>query len=231
MSFGVFSTSAHRAGNTSTPRYGSFLTAAAVQITSFEWAAYGFSNGHFASSISTGNLPFSVVLATDPFVQNRSLFSEFTECQQILPGVTELYAHIRSSGITTDPHGYLIHSHRLPPGDSTKNFWQIQASIVSELRKIRSLSVVVAFVHSEHDAGVTRRFTTSLCRGGWLLTDHQLYFPDYGDTVACTITIIIGVHKSTISGAKKIQLLTPPQVAPAPLAAYLWAPFDKLSSV
>ena len=49
--------------------------------------------------------------------------------------------------------------------------------------------------------------------------------------MAGTITVIIGVHKSTISEAQKIQLLTPPQVAPAPLAAYLWAPFDKLSSV
>ena len=132
--FGTFGASVDESRRSSSPRYGSFLTAAAARMTRFEWGVYGFSNGHFVSSISTSNLPFAVVLAADPYLQGRSLFKEFTSCSRILPGVKELYDHIRSSGVSSVLHGYMIHSHRLPPGDSTKNFWQIQASIVSELR-------------------------------------------------------------------------------------------------
>ena len=86
-------------------------------------------------------------------------------------------------------------------------------------KKIRSLSVVIA--HPYHDAGVTWHFTTSLCHEGWLVTDQQLFFPDYGDTVAVAITTLVCVHKSIAPGAKKIELLTPLKVVPAPLAAYL----------
>ena len=129
------------------------------------------------------------MLAADPFLQGRFLFKEFTGCSRILPGVKELYDHIKSSGLSSVLQGYILHSHCLLPGNSTKNFWQIQAIIVSELRKIRSLLDVIAFVYPDHDSGVTRRLTASLCCDGWLVTDHYLCFSDYGDSVAETITV------------------------------------------
>ena len=53
----------------------------------------------------------------------------------------------------------------------------------------------------------------------------------YGDTLVGAITVLVCVHTSTAPVAKKIELLTPPQVAPAPSAAYLWVPFEKISSM
>ena len=85
---------------------------------------------------------------------------------------------------------------------------------MSELRKIRSLLVIAAFVHPDHDSGITRQFAAALHRDGWLVTDKYLSFPDYGDSVAGAITFIVCIHKSTAPGAKKVELLTPPQVAP-----------------
>ena len=44
-------------------------------------------------------------------------------------------------------------------------------------------------------------------------------------------TALVCVHNLTTQRAKEIELLTPSKVTQIPLATYLWAPFDKLSSV
>ena len=123
VTFGTFDVSTNNPCRSSSPKYGSFPTAAAAQITRFEWGVYGFSNGHFVSLISTSNLPFAIVLAADPFLQGRSLFKEFTGCCRILPDVKELYDRIQFSGMSSVLHSYMIHSHHLLPGNSTKKFW------------------------------------------------------------------------------------------------------------
>jgi len=37
----------------------------AHETTTFDWAVYSFSNGHFALTIETRNLPFTILLACD----------------------------------------------------------------------------------------------------------------------------------------------------------------------
>ena len=105
VSFSTFATSPSRPDSRSSPLYNSNLTAVAAQINRFEWAVYGLNNGHFMSSISTRNLPFEISLAADPFIRRKLLFKEFAKCNRILPGVKELYDHIRSSGILSVLHG------------------------------------------------------------------------------------------------------------------------------
>jgi hypothetical protein len=39
---------------------------------------YGFNSGHFISSIWSLGLPFNITLSADPFVNGRSLFTEFS---------------------------------------------------------------------------------------------------------------------------------------------------------
>jgi hypothetical protein len=47
--------------------YNNKFPALAYRVTNFLWVVYGFDSGHFFSTISKRNLPFSVVLACDPF--------------------------------------------------------------------------------------------------------------------------------------------------------------------
>jgi hypothetical protein len=54
----------------------------------------------------------------------------------------------------------------------------------------------------------------------------MLTFPHYGDSVASTTWLIIGVHCNTDSDVKPLNLKTPPQRQSPPLASYIWAPFN-----
>jgi hypothetical protein len=47
--------------------YNSEYPVFAFRASHFVWAVYSFNSGHFASTISKQNLPFSVLLACDPF--------------------------------------------------------------------------------------------------------------------------------------------------------------------
>jgi hypothetical protein len=118
------------------PLYNSDLVFAARTITTFEWAVYSFNNGHFMSSIDRYQLPFRIVLAADAYSQGRALFKEFSKCPTILNGAKELYDHVRGSGNRSKLDGYLIHSHRFSHTASTRTFWQLQASILSNMRLI-----------------------------------------------------------------------------------------------
>ncbi len=115
--------------------YNSELTHAAKSIAHFDWAVYGFNSGHFISSIWSLGLPFNITLCANPFVNGRSLFTEFnTTPSPILSGASALLHHMQSSGITSILLGYLIHSHRYLKTKPTSRFWEIQALIVTQLR-------------------------------------------------------------------------------------------------
>jgi hypothetical protein len=50
----------------------------AQQVMRFGWAVYSFGGGHFASTITSGNLPFCIKLACDQYESERAMFREFT---------------------------------------------------------------------------------------------------------------------------------------------------------
>ncbi len=75
-----------------------------------------------------------------------------TPCTNVIDGALPLLDHIWSLGITSKLAGYLIHSHRYTSTKPTKHFWNIQSQIVTQLCVIWALSIVVAFVHPEHDS-------------------------------------------------------------------------------
>jgi hypothetical protein len=112
------------------PFYNSELVLAARTINHFQWAVYSFNNGHFVSSINSKALPFRVVLCSDMYAEGRALFKEFTNCPLILPGIRELLDHVRRSGDRSKLDGYILHSHRFPDSATTRNFWQLQASLI-----------------------------------------------------------------------------------------------------
>jgi hypothetical protein len=85
-----------------------------------------------------------VVLAADAFSEGHALSREFAKLgPTILNGAKELYDHIRCCRDTSKLYGYLIHSHHFPTSAATRVFWQLQASIILELCKIRHLSILL----------------------------------------------------------------------------------------
>ena len=231
VKYGTFTNHVPVDSSDAIPLYNSELPAAAKAFIRSDWAVYSFSNGHFVSSIATRNFPFHVTLAADPFSEGRALFGEFTDCKRIFSGVNALHDHVRSSGDCSILSGYMIHSHRLPPGDSMHNFWQIQASIIGELRKLRSLSIVLVFVHPDHDGRVLTKFQKALRINGWITSSQVVAFPDCGDSIDGQCSVILAVHNSTDSNALPISLKQPPQVPPSPIAPFIWTPFNQTTNV
>jgi hypothetical protein len=179
--------------------YNSDLTLTAKSIAHFDWAVYGFNSGHFVSSIRSLGLPLHITLSANPFVNGRSLFTEFsTTPSPILSGASALLHHVRSSGITSILSGYLIHSHRYLTTEPTSCFGDIQASIITQLCLTRSLSIVMAFVHPKHDSrAVTLNFAHRLRKDGWVITDTSITYSDFGDSVSGGCRFIIAIHQNT----------------------------------
>jgi hypothetical protein len=132
------------------PLYNSDLTIAVSIVSKFDWAVYGFNNGHFSSTITELGMPFKIMLACNPYTICCALFTEISSYPTILCSAPALLNHIRASGNTALLAGYLIHSHRYTSTEPTHCFWEIQAHILLQLHTICSLSMIVAFVHPDH---------------------------------------------------------------------------------
>jgi len=206
--------------------YNSDVPALAYRASHFMWAWYGFNLGHFISTILKRNLPFHIILAWDPYESNRALFHEFTSCQTILPSASALLDHVRASGDQGPIDGYVIHSHRYQNSKPATAFWSLQGSIVAQLHIIRRLNLIVVFVHPDHDGRLVAKFMKTLTSSGWVISSTKISFPDLGDSIVGTTTVLIGVHDSTESKVNAVSLCTPPSPSPLPLAAFVWEPFN-----
>jgi hypothetical protein len=102
--------------------YNSDLTVAASILSKFDWAMYRFNNGHFSLTITELGMPFEIVLACDPYANDRTLFTEISSCPTILSSALALLDHIRASGNTALLASYLIHSHRYMSTEPTHCF-------------------------------------------------------------------------------------------------------------
>jgi hypothetical protein len=128
------------------------------------------------STINSQNIPFRVSLACDQYKSGRALFQEFTACTMILASGTELLNYIRASGKTSQIHGYLIHSPHFKDSETTSTFWQLQGTIVSQLRMLRDLQVVVAIVLSDHDGRCVTGFVKTMHSNGWKISKHDVTY-------------------------------------------------------
>jgi hypothetical protein len=115
------------------------ITITASILSKFDWAMYGFNNGHFHLMIIELRMPFDIVLACDPYANGCALFTEICLCPTILLSAPTLPDHVHASGNTAPLTGYLIHSHRYTSTKPTHRFWDIQVHIVLQLHAIRSL--------------------------------------------------------------------------------------------
>ncbi len=53
------------------------------------------------------------------------------------------------------------------------------------------------------------------------------FFPHYGNLVAGTVTLIVGIHDSNQLRVEPVLLRTPPSPRPLPMASFVWEPFNK----
>jgi hypothetical protein len=178
--------------------------------------------------MSKRNLTFDISLACNPYAYGWALFNEFTKCRCDLPSAAALLLdHICRSGDHSLLDGYLIHSHNYQTSEPTTAFWSLQASIIAQLQAIQKLCMFVAFVHPDHDSRSVSKFITQLSNSGWVISSMKCSFPNYGDSVVGTTTIIVGVHMNTQSKVNTLIFRTPPSSQPLPLAAFVWQPFNK----
>jgi hypothetical protein len=118
--------------------YNSELPVSAYSASHFSWAVYGFNSGHFVSTIKQRTLPFSIILARNPYAHGHALFHKGAKCPTVLPSAGALLDHICASRNTCPINGYLIHSHRYQSSEPTTTFWSLQASVVEQLYTIRN---------------------------------------------------------------------------------------------
>jgi hypothetical protein len=172
-------------------------------------------------------IPFSVALACDTYQFGRALFKEFSHCPHVFSSGNELLHHIRSSGDSSQIHGYLIHSLCFKDSDMTATFWQVQTTIIAQLRCLCNLQVFVAIVIPDHDGRCVKSFIRQLKTSGWCIsTFDDVFFPDHGDTVSGRCSIVIGVHSSCSSTVAPIDLKPSPPIPPQRLCSFLWKPFN-----
>ncbi len=224
VTFGKFSTGTPSDSHVSTNHE---LLCYAQQVLHFSWAIYSFGGGHFASTISTRSLPFCVKLACDQYNFGCALFREFSKCTQIFEHGKDFLHHIRSSGDSSQIHGYLIHSIWFQDSDTTSLFWQLQTSIVAKLRAICSLQVVVAIVIPDHDGKCVKSFYNVLKFASWCLLSTETSFPTHGDTISGSCRIIIGIHTSCAPMINPPNLKSPTPSIPRPLGLSLSEPFNR----
>jgi hypothetical protein len=222
--FGVFDdvtpASTHAALNNDIP-------AIAQRVLQFSWAIYSFGGGHFLSTISLRGIPFRVALACDIYEFGRALFKEFLHCPHVFGSGNDLLHHIRSSGDSSQIHGYLIHSPRFKDSNTTLTFRQVQTTIIAQLRCLHDLQVFVAIIIPDHDGRCIKSFTRQVKISGWCTSAfNDVFFPNHGDTVSGRCNIIIGVHSSCSSTVDPIDLKPSPPIPPQRLCLFLWEPFN-----
>jgi hypothetical protein len=210
----------------STPLYHSDVTCAASILLHFDWVVYGFNSGHFVSNILKHGLPFCITLGCNPFASGRALFKEVCECPTILSSAPALPDHVCGSGITAPLAGYLIHSHRYSGTDPASKFWEVQANIVLQLHLIRNLSIVVAWVHPDHDGRSFSTFLTKLKASGWIATDSLLRFGAFNDTITVTHCLVMAIHSNVEERCKPLKLRIPPSGQAHQISSFIWEPFN-----
>jgi hypothetical protein len=156
-------------------------------------------------------IQINVVLSSDPFANGRALFKQLTKCPTILLSAPALLDYVRGSGITSKLTRYMIHSHCYTTSKPTTCIWDIQASIVTQLWLIWLLSIVLAFVHPDHDScAVSNRFLQRLHKDRWVCSDTVVSYPDFGDSISGGCCLIAAVYSNTKPSCKPIEVKIPP---------------------
>ena len=70
-------------------------------------------------------------------------------------------------------------------------------------------------------------FIRGLKGAHWIVPSREVSYPEIGDSVADSCSVITAVHSSCSSSVKPIILKTPPRTSPRPIGSYIWEPFNR----
>ncbi len=200
---------------------------AASMLAHFDWAVCSFNSRHFLSTKRKRSLPFKVVLACDPFVHGGALFRELSECKLILNSAPAMLDHVKGSGITSKLAVYIVHSHWYTSTEPKSRFLDIQSNIVRQLSIIWSLSIIIAFVHPDHNCHmVSLIFVKCLHADGWIIRDTNISYPTFDDSIPGGCRLIVSVHSNTEPTCQAFKLKIPLYIPFWPLTCFIWAPFN-----
>jgi hypothetical protein len=122
--------------------------------------------------------------------------------------------------------GYLINSYPFCTSNITTSFWKLQLSIIAQLCLIHSLLTIMAVVIPDHDHRTVSAFVQSLTATHWKGTSQEVYYPNIGDSISDSCTIVTAICTSCASTVNPIELKTPPPMPSRPLGSFLWEPFN-----
>jgi hypothetical protein len=79
--------------------------------------------------------------------------------------------------------------------------------------------MVVAFIHPDHNCrAVGINFTQRLHSDGWVISDTQIAFTSFGDSVSGSCRLIVAIHSNAETNCRALEIKTPPQIIPQPIA-------------
>jgi hypothetical protein len=85
----------------------------------------------------------------------------------------------------------------------------------------------VAVVIPDHNCRAVSAFVQRLTTTHWKVTSWVIYYPDIGNSIADSCTIITAIHTSCASTVDPIELKTPPPMPLQPIGSFLWEPFNR----
>ncbi len=135
--------------------------------------------------------------------------------------ITSVHPVIRQSFM-----GYLIHSNWYQTSETTSFFWQLQTSIVSQLRDVRNLSIIIVVVHPDNNGQSVKTFATNLKSYGWIVSSLYVSYRDLGDSIAGSCWLILGIHSSCATNTEPLLLKHPPAISSCPLTGFIREPFN-----
>ena len=171
---------------------------------------YGVGSGHFISTITKNNLPFNIVLAVDVSVHGWPFIHLFAKCPRVVSGLEDMIVSIVSD-VGFSVVGYSIYSPRDMPPQQHDFFWIYQLQIIRDCHQRFGLHSLIIHVNDICPNGPMRTFNQELLTDGWLLSNFQVYYPDFGNSIDSTAAIVLGIHSST-GATEEPTLILPPQI-------------------
>ncbi len=85
----------------------------------------------------------------------------------------------------------------------------------------------MAIVIPDHDGRSVQTFVKGLKAAHWKVISREVSYPNIGDSIVDSCSIITAIHSSCASTVNPIVLKTPPKTTPRPISAFIWEPFNR----
>ena len=191
----------------------------ANEVVKTAWVFNGVNNGHSISTMATKNFRADIVLAVaaDPSPSGRAVLKQFTSCPVIQDSTKGLLNVIASATTKSSVHCYFFHSRQFELPKTDQAFWLEQVQLIRLLRIKRQLIAFGGFVHPSCNLSFVEKFSRILHRDKWIITQQDVKYCDFGDSIDNSAVFVFGIHKVATENHSKLLITNPPSQAPLQL--------------